>query len=179
MDYFPTSFWETDRMLAEMACDQLRAMQEPSLLNLQGIDAYRFTWLRTFHQPVCIRIQRHTDGIPTLTAKITTGNSTARPGILRYDISQWVKLGELYYHSEHQLQDAEFETLADAFKAMDFWNLPTMEHRLVLDGATWLLEGITQGNYHLATRWSPEMGAYRDTALSMLAYAQIEVENIY
>jgi hypothetical protein len=54
--------------------DHLKAMNEPSFLEFRQdrkIHSYRFLWLRTFHKPVCVRIEIISDAPSWLIGKMT------------------------------------------------------------------------------------------------------------
>ena len=62
--------------------EMLQALNEPILLGLDGdAEIYRFTWLRTFHNPIVIRIERKGGSIE-LTAKASNGAGGYKPGKL-------------------------------------------------------------------------------------------------
>jgi hypothetical protein len=63
----------------------LRALDEPSLLEeakKPTLQSYRFTWLRTFHHPVAVRLDIMSDGTGKLTVKIANGAGGYKPGKL-------------------------------------------------------------------------------------------------
>ncbi|HZS04476.1 MAG TPA: hypothetical protein VFD58_06540 [Blastocatellia bacterium] len=51
---------QAEQFVVEWYSEHLKAMAEPSLLTLSGvqIECYRFLWLRSFHHPVAVRIWR-------------------------------------------------------------------------------------------------------------------------
>jgi hypothetical protein len=60
-NYFPPgaldpSKADSDNFINGWYSNHLRAMSEPILKPAQGTRTYRFTWLRTFHHPVAVRI---------------------------------------------------------------------------------------------------------------------------
>lgn len=47
------------------------------------------------------------------------------------------------------------------------------------DGAEWILEGVENGRYHVVDRWSPEKGAFRETALMLVRFARLDLKVVY
>ncbi len=60
---------------ARWYASQLRALVEPSLSgNPAGLETvYRFTWLRSNHHPIAVRVVIEADGTGVLKAKMTDG----------------------------------------------------------------------------------------------------------
>ena len=76
-NYFPPTV--VDEFTANWYGRFLNAFDEPSLWELSKkspTQSYRFTWLRTFHHPVVVRIDVRPDGICELTSKIGLGSAT-------------------------------------------------------------------------------------------------------
>src|SRR3974377_1731032 len=76
--YFPVGVFSlgkaNDDFCERWYANQLRAHKEPSLATNASAPAetiYRFTWLRTFHHPVAVRITVHANGTGALTSKMT------------------------------------------------------------------------------------------------------------
>ena len=65
----------------------------------------------------------------------------------------------------------------------EFWRLATGEKEpegiVRLDGAHWLLEGISAGQYHLVDRWCPERGPYRAACLFLLELSRLKPSPVY
>jgi hypothetical protein len=49
-----------------------------------------------------------------------------------------------------------------------FWELPSIQETLGLDGSQWIIEGIKNGSYHLVDRWSPKDGEVRAIGLAIM-----------
>src|SRR5579863_3498312 len=83
LQYFPKeTFQERDvngqvfDIKDEWYTSHLRSMQEPSLSDPstnKTVVAYRFLWLRSFHNAIAIRLDVRPDGTGTLTTKETNG----------------------------------------------------------------------------------------------------------
>ena len=61
----------------------------------------------------------------------------------------------------------------------DFWNLRTNNEDVGMDGAQWIIEGVSGGNYHLVERWSPEEGEVREIGMELLKLSGLKVKDIY
>lgn len=141
----------------------LSALKEPILCNYEGeAEIYRFTWLRTFHNPITIRVQKRRDRI-NLIAKVSDGAGGYEPGKIIVDksipvvISEWILIEE-------------------QFNNMDFWNLPTESDFRGNDGAEWILESATKDKYHFATRWSAGRNVnYGKCCLYFLKLADLKI----
>jgi hypothetical protein len=60
----------------------LTAMKEPILTDYEGdVEIYRFTWLRSFHRPIAIRLEKQGNAI-TLTGKVLNANEGSHSGKL-------------------------------------------------------------------------------------------------
>jgi hypothetical protein len=81
----------------------------------------------------------------------------------------------------------------DQINEAGFWDLATYEKEVVgadgkkivevhVDGAEWILEGVKDGKYKIADRWSPEKGPVRALGLTMLmdlAKLKLLYEEVY
>lgn len=149
--YFPLgvfqddeSYPDEDSFLNTWYSSQLFAMKEPVIYDdATGNEIYRFTWLRTFHHPVAIRIEQHKDTY-LLFWKVCSGAGGYKPGKLVADKKKTID----------KTTWTEFKNrLAEA----GFWNLSTHENGLTgTDGAQWILEGKSPGQYHVVDRWTPQ-----------------------
>ena len=119
-------------------------MQESSLFQETGddIETYRFTWLRTFHNPVVIRISRQHDTFSIL-LKLCDGNGGFEPGNLVVNLTR-------------AIPRQDWEIFQGHLNTIDFWAMEPRDDSVIgLDGAEWLLEGKKDGRYRLITRLSP------------------------
>jgi hypothetical protein len=60
-------------------------------------------------------------------------------------------------------------TFTDGLNNFDFWHTPTTAPGNGLDGAEWILEGVHDGQYHVAARWCPGIESH---SLQTLAFAR-------
>lgn len=137
----------------------LTVLDEPSLWLLsrnQSSEAYRFLWLRTFHQPVVIRVAVNSDGTSRLTMKVTNGTGGYDPGRL-------VK-SEIY-----ALTRATTDLFLKSLEDNRLWQLASVDRSLIgADGAAWVIEAVKDGKYHVVDRWSPNDGPIRVIGSVML-----------
>jgi len=155
--YFPAKIFSDDAQLDKFVRnwygEQLSALKEPSLLALANdhtAQSYRFLWLRSFHHPVAVRLDVKADGSATLTTKKTSGAGGYKPGRLTLSTSTGLT----------KLQTDAFLKKVDAVR---FWDLPSVpKEPNSPDGAEWIIEGVKNGQYHLAERQSPTDGAIFD-----------------
>lgn len=121
----------------------LFAMNEPVIhLDNSQNEIYRFTWLRTFHNPITIRVEKKGEEY-FLFWKVCNGAGGYAPGVLI--INRQKTIDKLTW---------------DKFRAMidkaTFWNMATIDSDIGgTDGAQWILEGKNQNKYHVTERWSP------------------------
>ena len=150
-NYFPTSALDqnsaqSDTFRNDWYSRHLRAMSEPILKPSDGTRSYRFTWLRTFHHPVAVRV-------------VATGNraelfATELNGAGGYDPGRVLRTKRL------KLTSDQFKKLEGLVQQNNFWSLAAGEESMGLDGSEWILEGVTD-KYHVVHRWTPQSGGVR------------------
>jgi hypothetical protein len=175
--YFPdrafSSNSRNDQFASVWYSRDLRTLEEPSLLEMaksQTKESYRFLWLRTFHHPVSVRLEVNADGAATVTTKIASGEAGFNPGVLTVNISRTIT-------------SEQTKKFLNQIKGAGFWALPShVNDQAGTDGSEWVIEGASNGRYHVVTRWSPQAGAVHSIGL-ILAFdlAQIDVpkEEVY
>jgi hypothetical protein len=149
----------------------LSIMDEPSLFQASrnsNLHAYRFLWLRTFHQPVVVRLQVEEQEAGLLIAKVTDGRGGYEPG-------------KLILNETSHLSRQAVEEFLMRLKELEFWQRPTIDESggIGIDGAQWVLEGVQDSRYHVLSRWSPKEGDFKETSLMLLRLAKVTVEYIY
>lgn len=148
--------------------DHLWRMQEPPLIDLEampGYHGYRFLWLRTFDEPVGVRLEIDPEGKGVLAAKKTSGQGGYFPGRLVVDRSRKIPPSKVM---------AFLELLGKA----RFWEGEFVRED-GLDGAEWIIEGVKDGRHKVVHVWSPREGAFRDAALYLLKLSRLRVRKIY
>ena len=136
--YFPSGALGDDSAFIEnWYSGQLAALKEQPLCC--GVEdpqtIVRFTWLRSFHHPVAIRLFRSGDGRWMLTTKVASGAGGYRPGHLTTNMTRELKAS-----------DAE-QILSLVAPATDYWKLSAVEVNqpspdglitVQVDGARWI-----------------------------------------
>ena len=146
--YFPVRSLSEDTeendFYARWFTRHLIKMQEPVLWQHRSAEGeiYRFLLLRSFSNPVCIRINIPANAPSDLTVKVTNGTGGYQPGDLVEN--QTITL------SKRQIEEF-YQKLIDC----DFWKVTHKKRRRGKDGAQWIVEGIKNGKYHVAHRWTP------------------------
>ena len=162
--YFPSGVFadgaDDGDFRARWYAKHLRAMKEPVFsAPPMGTEpeVYRFLWLRTFHHPIAVRIASHEDGKADAIATMADGLGGYAPGKILSQASLVVDA-------------AQVARVHDMVRATDFWSSPTELPRPghQFDGAEWILEGASNGRYHVVDRWSPRDRAFRDLALYLV-----------
>lgn len=174
-DYFPPEvLGETEQsshFKEQWYSDQLRALKEPSLWEqskTQKSQTYRFLWLRSFHNPISVRLDVREDGSGLLTTKVTSGQGGYKPG-------------KLVTNKTGVLTREQTAWAVEQIKETGFWGLQSHENtkegvgpngektvEVRADGAQWIFEGVNNGKYQVADRWSPQNGPVRDLGIIML-----------
>ncbi len=158
--YFPMSSLGKPVGQYEWYSAQLSALGEPSLFSLAGdstAEAYRFTWLRSFHHPIAVRLTPKPDGTGVLTVKIASGAGGFRPGLLSQNTSL-------------PLTQEQTQRFRLRLQQLKFWSLPNpVNDGKGTDGSEWIIEGVRKGRYHVVDRWTPTSGPVRELG-EMLAF---------
>lgn len=143
-DYFPRQISE---FCQRWYGGQLSAMGEARIYKLAKPDGrfvFRFIWLRTFHHPICVRIEHSKDGKTVLYGKELNGAGGYEPGILITD-------------RKIELTAQQYEGLKRKLASVNFVQLATEEKdRGGNDGAQWIFELNDNGRYHVIDRWCPD-----------------------
>jgi hypothetical protein len=139
--------------VARWYASELRALKEPSLYrnessassefgkNVNDV-AYRITILPTWGNGVAIRVQKHGE-LYSLSARRLDGQAGYDPGNLIE--SKDVALGA-----------DDSKTLEVLIRNLSFYEMSTEEEVRGTDGDEWIMEGVSQGKYHVVVRWCPE-----------------------
>ncbi len=156
----------SDAFKATWYTSQLKALNEPSLSERardSTLQTYRFTWLRSFHHPVAIRVEIRDDGTALIFAKVASGAGGYKPGSLTQNTSS-------------PLTSEQVAGLVESIHKLGFWDIPSVEEGVNgCDGAQWIIEGIKEGKYHLVDRWSPSKGPVHDLGFMFLRLARMNI----
>ncbi|MFD1951027.1 hypothetical protein ACFSGX_09645 [Sphingomonas arantia] len=152
----------------------LAAAGEPSLYQATAaakrgsVRAVRFTWLRSFHAPVIVRVKWKAGGSPTLVAKALTGAGGYRPGRVARTVDR-----KLTPEEANGLNALLMRTKVLAQPPKDCRDL------IMVDGARWIVEGVDRAGYHYADRPSPDAGPVREFGLAMLKLTGWSFPDVY
>ncbi len=166
--YFPKGALDPSRpkidgLLRDWYSKYLRVMQEPSLSCGPRADgyAYRFLWLRSFHHPIAVRLEK-VGPLVTLNAVELDGTGGHAPG-------------QIVKRTQRALSPAEESKFTAKLNDVGFWEMRRDRDRFGSDGAQWILEGVDNGQYQVVQRWSPGPGAYSDVCILLLDLAGFKI----
>lgn len=141
--------------------EHLNALEEPVLINSLSTKVFRFTWLRTFHNPIVIGLENQNDSI-TLYWKVCDGAGGYVPG-------------KIVENKSKVLTIKEWNDFESSLNSINFWNLPTTQSGILgTDGAQWILEGKELGKYHVVDRWSG--GTIESVCLKLLELTDLKIK---
>lgn len=150
----------------------LRNAGEPSMsARIEGIErtrrsALRFTWLRSFHKPVIVRIEEWGSARPRLLAVEMAGRGGYGGG-------------EAIRRIDRKLSLAEGKALRQLWTRADPFTHQSPPCGRMMDGAQWIIETARPGGYRFIDRQSPDNGPVREVGLALLGLTGWEVGDIY
>lgn len=173
-DYFPPNIWlddEYNQVIVNWYSKHLVVMKEPSLWKLSSEtskEVYRFLWLRTFHEPVSIRLEIEYGQNAKLIVKQTDGKGG-------------YEAGKMIINDTVQVTKEDLIIFYSFIDSLDYWNLPVNPEPdwQGFDGAQWIIEGIKNKKYHLVDIWTPEENIYKRLGLYLIKLSKLKPEEIY
>jgi hypothetical protein len=120
----------------------LERMKEPRLPESAedaNADVYRITILPTWGNSIAVRVQKHGESY-SLSARRLDGQAGYDPG-------------KLVESKDIALGADDSKTLARLIQNLNFFQMPTEDDVRGFDGDEWIIEGVSQGKYHVAVRW--------------------------
>jgi hypothetical protein len=102
-------------------------------------ETYRFLWLRTWENPVAVRVFQRGDDFG-LEAVILDGAGGYDPGQVSRRVTR-------------ALSRDEWQMVIARLQRIQFWQMATTGGNLGLDGAQWIIEARRDGRYHIVDRW--------------------------
>ncbi|WP_263355917.1 hypothetical protein [Acidicapsa ligni] len=183
--YFPQRSFDqkirNDKLQADYYTWELKLLDEASFLELSQKPAshsYRFLWLRSFNQPVMVRLDIQADDTGVLTTKIGSG----RAGFQQKD-------HVLIENTSRTLTTMQVDEFLTKVEKVKFWQFPSYMagDQTGTDGSDWVIEAVRGGKYHVAARWSPDSKssskqAVRELGLALaidLAQMKIPADELY
>ncbi len=148
----------------------LRAFGEPSLYSASlnpeaSAGSLRFTWLRSFRDPIFVRIDRAADGGVQLSAGQRAKGG--RPGSQTRRVSR-------------RLTPAEVRELDAVLIQTALSEQPPKSCDGGTDGARWIIEAVEPSTgYVYVNRWTPREGPVRELGLHMLELTGWEIADVY
>lgn len=144
----------------------LDIFQEQTLYQQLSYKIYRFTYLRTFDNPILIGLVNNNDTI-TIYWKVTDGQGG-------YDF------GQLVINENKQLSLIQWNDFEKIISENNFWNLSSENNEIMgFDGSEWIIEGNDMKRYHIVKRWCgygiKKIGMY----LINLTDLEIDPKDIY
>jgi len=172
INYFPKELmsgdFNDDYETTYRHCSQhLQSMDEPVLAHLQDEfkEVYRFLWLRSFFQPIVIRVEKNQSDFSIIT-KETEGAGGYYPK-------------KLSRKTDNKLNHEHWKQIGLLIEKSNFWQMPQHRKNLVLDGADWVLEGFRNEKYYVVFRCSPTPDDidkdFREMCLYLLGLSGIKI----
>lgn len=128
----------------------------------EGVECYRFTWIRAFAPPVVLRLIVLKGGDGTLVIKV--GELPKVPG----GANKSVKLIRDEKKSLDQRTVGSFRSYIDLSK---LYTIPVYDDNVGLDGSIWIFEAVSYGKYHIVSRWLPKDGPLRGAGTRLIYLA--------
>ena len=150
----------------------LNAAGEPSLYR-ESLDrtkhatkTYRFTWLRSFHAPIIIRVDETASGEMHLIAKRLSRRGGYEPGYIDAVVRR-------------SLSSSERDKLRRLLVADNVVGLASTDCTIGSDGAEWILEARTGEAYNFVSQFMPQDGPIREVGLFLLGLTGWKITNVY
>lgn len=105
----------------------------------EGTEVYRVMLLPTWGNPIMVRVEKKQDGF-LLVSKRADGQAGYDPG-------------KVVESKEVQLSAEDARELRQLISDTKFFEMPTKDGILGLDGDETVFEGVSNGKYHVITRW--------------------------
>lgn len=142
--------------------NKLYDMKEPVVYNQSGKNIFRFTWLRSFHKPIVIRLEE-VDNKIQLTWKMAGG-------------AGGYKTGELMVNKSKIITKSELDKFTSLLAAAKYWEMSPQQDSNGNDGAQWIIECLQNNKYHLVDRWSSSTETdFQKCALYLLKLTDLEI----
>ncbi len=157
---------EDEKRLDKFISEFFLALKELSLLTDLSTqeESYRFLWLRSFHEPISLRVSR-IGNTTTLFIKKSDGKGGYEPGKLILDTTK-------------SLSPEEWQKFMTLLENSCFWGMNTWDGRMGFDGAVWILEAVKSSHYRVIFRKSPGGGDFQGACLYLLELSGLK-EEIY
>ena len=172
--YFPRGLLsrnpELDALMRSNYAKYLARMNEPVLMNSasdknsasDNNEVYRFTWLRSFHPKVVVRVWSD-NGVRMLTVKEIFDDNESR-------------VARMGVYQSRRLKEEEWAEFARLLDQACVWTLRSISEDVIAnDGAWWIFEATLPGHYQVVNRQSPEE-SYRELCLYLLKLSGLPLD---
>jgi len=109
----------------------------------KGLKMIRFTELGTWSNPFSYKFENNNG--------IISGTYSKSNGLGGYQAGRRIMFTEI------ELNQNDWNQIETKIENVRFWQIPTHDPNLVLDGAEWILEILWDDKYHFVTRNSPDV----------------------
>ena len=142
----------------------LDAMGEVALVPSAETRTYRFLWLRTFHEPIAVRVVRDASGDRVIATQLDGAGGYVP--------------GKVSRRTEIALTPAQADAFEQGIEADGLWTMPVPREQAGKDGSEWVVEGAST-RYRVVRQWSPEDGPVRAMGERFLALTGWTLEPKY
>lgn len=122
---------------------------------LSRYPVYRFLWLRTFHHPVVVRVEKRKDGMHLFAVELD-GAGGYEPGSESRRI-------------ERVLSVREGKIFDEAVATARVLDAPDKRELVGLDGSEWIVEARDGARYQIHDVWTPERGRIHQLGMVFIA----------
>ena len=166
--YFPYGSFNdgrADTFLIRWYSTMLIGLKEPILFrDTSKNEVCRFTWLRSFHHPISVRIEYDGESV-TIYTKESNGAGGYEPG-------------ELITNNVQIIPIEQGRSFIDKLHKSFIWSSPSSAVGIPVDGAQWILEVKIPGTYKVMDKGSPERGdAFRTLCEQFLDMGGIKIKS--
>ena len=142
----------------------LAVLEEPMLSDSLPAKIFRFTYLRSFHNPIVVGLVNENDTI-TIYWKVSDGAGGYEPG-------------NIVENKSKKLTLKEWEDFTEMISSIRFWDLPSIKTGLMgTDGAQWILEGKRLGKYQVIDRWGG--GEISNVCKKLIELTDLKIKDVY
>lgn len=165
-DEFAGRYATRDIFINDWYGKHLKAMGEPSLIEVYEPEneVYRFLWLRTFHRPIVVRVERSLNSTKLVFVELSGAGGYEPGSVVRKE--------------ERTIGDGQWCDFLTLLAKAGYWKLGDDYDDSGNDGAQWILEGVREGRYHLVDRWTPDDGDYRAACIYLLNLSGIDTDKL-
>ena len=160
-----------DPLIQKVIIETLTSMNEPSLWEAPSDQpSFRFTWLRSFDEPIAIRISKNGN------------NYSAHTTVLEMD--EKGKVLGIKTTTVRSVPKKKWNEFLALLKKSTYWELSPVAQpqfkdgwlTVTTDGAFWVLEANLNHRYHMVSMHSPENKEFRRLCLFLLRLSGLQIK---